>query len=624
MVLDELKILDSISLDFSNNNIKMVNAKQTDTESRYVDVSCTDHGKKVILTPSTSALVVCKKPDGFYVLNRCAISEKGTVLVELTQQMLAVYGKAIAEIILFNGTLDDSSDIAGLLFSDDGEGNVTITGTNDVIQMLYSLGVSVLTTMSFYINILPSVISNSQIESSYEFNALVDGLAKQFAIEQRMETLEDSIKESEEIRVEAENTRINAEESRVEAEQTRQTSENIRIDSENTRIANENIRISNENIRIDNENTRQEAEENRVETFTNNENERAETFQTSINGYTLQVNGVIDNANVKIDEMQGLLDELNGAVSGVIKDNESSDATTYSSQKINETISNFSNPNLLRNAEFKIVIDEQDIVDDSFTLQSDDISYHIYDWGICNLSRSPISVKNYEIVDDIKNVGGLYIQYETETNEEVQIYQYLSSDFLQTYNGKNYVITQCIDGEIIVEKGNITLNGLVKQGEDENTSTKEVCVKINKSCCINYVKLELGTMATSLTPKTFDEESSLYKKIAFKKEVIYPAIHDCYNIYLSIPALHSVSSVYSIYPEIIEDMDGDGISDNIKIDLYYGDTTTTVTSHTFNVYGNQLILDSCVDFSDKEEYYGAIGVRFNCDWYINTSQYQEY
>ena len=67
LVLEELKTIEPISLDFYNNNIKTINAKQLDTNSRYVKISCTEHGKKIALNPQTmNAYLTSKKPDGFY------------------------------------------------------------------------------------------------------------------------------------------------------------------------------------------------------------------------------------------------------------------------------------------------------------------------------------------------------------------------------------------------------------------------------------------------------------------------------------------------------------------------------------------------------------------------------
>lgn len=332
--LNELKIIEPISLDFYNNNIKTINAKQTDTESRYVKISCTEHGKKVTLNPEvTGVLIACKKPDGYYVLNNCDILEDGTVLVELTQQMLAVEGKCTADLILFHGVLDDNADISGIIFTDDGEGNVTISGTNDVIEAICGLGMSVLTTMSFYVNVLPSVSSNSKIESTYEFNALTNGLSMLWDAK----ICEKARQENEKARVGAEQARdiaegirqkgefgeeyrIQNEKDRVEAEQARSNAEDKRQDDttgEAYRIANEIKRqdeSSGEAYRIKNEKAR-----------VANETKRETTFEQTLSDYTEKFDNLLDKTGVVLktgDTMTGDLELPNAHVTSAIFINE--------------------------------------------------------------------------------------------------------------------------------------------------------------------------------------------------------------------------------------------------------------------------------------------------------------
>ena len=90
-----------ISLDFYNNNLVTINAKQLDTAARYVNVTCTDYGKKAVLDPDTmSAFVRYKKSDGHKVFNDAFIQSDGTVQFELTQQMLASEGKQTVDLLI--------------------------------------------------------------------------------------------------------------------------------------------------------------------------------------------------------------------------------------------------------------------------------------------------------------------------------------------------------------------------------------------------------------------------------------------------------------------------------------------------------------------------------------------
>lgn len=154
-----------ITLDFYNHNLITVNAKQYDTLSRYINITCSARGKKMTLdSAAVSAIVCCKKPDGNYVLNDVTVQPDGTLLLELTQQMLAVKGKCLTDIIVI------------------GAGNIHATTFAD-IEELYTSNTEIITTMSFYLNVIQSASDGSNIESSYEYNALIDGLARLTTIE---------------------------------------------------------------------------------------------------------------------------------------------------------------------------------------------------------------------------------------------------------------------------------------------------------------------------------------------------------------------------------------------------------------------------------------------------------
>ena len=106
-----------ISLDFYKRNIVQVNAKQLDTQSRYIDITFTKNGQKIALNDATvSAIIRYKKTDGYYAFNGAEqITDSGTALFELTQQMLAVSGQSIADVMLINATglkVENISEIA--------------------------------------------------------------------------------------------------------------------------------------------------------------------------------------------------------------------------------------------------------------------------------------------------------------------------------------------------------------------------------------------------------------------------------------------------------------------------------------------------------------------------------
>ena len=80
----------------------MVYAKQGDANARRVDIGLLDHGTLYAITDGVTARVWVKKPDGTAVWNDASVSDN-RVIVDLTSQMLAAAGDALAEIALYSG-----------------------------------------------------------------------------------------------------------------------------------------------------------------------------------------------------------------------------------------------------------------------------------------------------------------------------------------------------------------------------------------------------------------------------------------------------------------------------------------------------------------------------------------
>lgn len=158
-----LKTPYKISLDFYKRNVVTVNAKQLDHNSRYIEITCTDNGKKVVLdNTTTSAYVRFRKTDGHNVLNEVEITDSGIVNVELTQQMLMVSGQNTVD-IMFIQTSDENKAL--------------IENLEDIIDNNNSGNFSVLSTMSFYVNTEATAIDHGEVISSDEYDALTNGLA---------------------------------------------------------------------------------------------------------------------------------------------------------------------------------------------------------------------------------------------------------------------------------------------------------------------------------------------------------------------------------------------------------------------------------------------------------------
>lgn len=153
-----LQTTTNINVDFYDKKYIMLNAKQYDSNSRWIAVTCYNNGDLLNLSTSKhTAYIRYRKADGYGVLNSCRINHKSEVLVELTEQMLAAEGICYVDLIIVN----KGKAIANI---DTGE-IVTIDGS------------AILSTMAFCINVYEAAIDNSVIESSYEFDKLNKMLA---------------------------------------------------------------------------------------------------------------------------------------------------------------------------------------------------------------------------------------------------------------------------------------------------------------------------------------------------------------------------------------------------------------------------------------------------------------
>lgn len=200
-----LTTTEKIYLDFYNQNIVTVTAKQFDTSSRYINLICTDHGKRVFLNSEhVSAYVKYEKPDKTFVFNDTLILEDGTIYIEFTQQMLASQGRSKVDILITSLT------------------NVPATNLSDM-DSIYKMGATVISTMSFYLNVLSSSLDEEDIVSVPEFSALNNALARLAITEKKMLDLDEMVNENETERQNQETIRITNENQRITAETERQS-----------------------------------------------------------------------------------------------------------------------------------------------------------------------------------------------------------------------------------------------------------------------------------------------------------------------------------------------------------------------------------------------------------------
>lgn len=149
----------NINVDFYDKKYVLVNAKQFDKKSRFLSVTCHNHGEIYSLNSGEhSAYIRYRKADNNSVFNFCEIDRKGKIIVEFTEQMLAADGICCADLVIVNkgGAKVDSQ-------------------TGEIVGIENT---SILSTMPIHIDVSGTAVENSDIESSYEFNGLNVALEK--------------------------------------------------------------------------------------------------------------------------------------------------------------------------------------------------------------------------------------------------------------------------------------------------------------------------------------------------------------------------------------------------------------------------------------------------------------
>ena len=106
-----MEILQSISLDFGRDTLPItVFAKQNDQKSRFVKITPLNCGQTYTLDSGITARLQLTKPDGHTVIDDATI-ENNTITAELTAQVLAAAGMAVAEIGLYKNDAPLSSQV---------------------------------------------------------------------------------------------------------------------------------------------------------------------------------------------------------------------------------------------------------------------------------------------------------------------------------------------------------------------------------------------------------------------------------------------------------------------------------------------------------------------------------
>lgn len=137
-----MEITTYLDLDFSYSSPpKTVHAHQLDKSTRKVIIRPYNDNAPYSIPSGVTARVKAGKPDFTYVLDDCEINSSGQVVITLTDQILAVAGNVKCSVALYQGE-------------------------------------TILSTSRFLINVHPNEYDDSYVESSDEFNALLNALAK--------------------------------------------------------------------------------------------------------------------------------------------------------------------------------------------------------------------------------------------------------------------------------------------------------------------------------------------------------------------------------------------------------------------------------------------------------------
>lgn len=154
-----LQTFTNINIDFCDKKYILINAKQYDKNSRFLSITCYNHGEIYpINSGEHSAYIRYKKSDNNSVFNFCEINNRGNILVELTEQMLSVEGICYADLVVVNkGSARANSETGEIVVIDNA---------------------SILSTMILCIDVTATAVENSDIESSYEFDGLNVALQK--------------------------------------------------------------------------------------------------------------------------------------------------------------------------------------------------------------------------------------------------------------------------------------------------------------------------------------------------------------------------------------------------------------------------------------------------------------
>ena len=192
----------------------LVQAKQGDKATHFISVLIVEDGKEYAPPADADLIANFQKPDGKFAYNAAKIDDGNRILVELTNQVLAVSGEVVCEVEI---RAKDSSQV--------------------------------LTSCAFTVKVGRSNRNENAILSSNEMTAFDAKWATLNSSMEEYATVERLRVEAEQNRVSAENARVNAETARENAESARNNAETSRASAETSRTKAETARQTEEGKR---------------------------------------------------------------------------------------------------------------------------------------------------------------------------------------------------------------------------------------------------------------------------------------------------------------------------------------------------------------------------------------
>ena len=290
-----LKVDRQINVDFQDSKYISINAKQYDRMSRFVLVTCYNNGVIFPLdSVSHRAYVRYRKADDLGVFNSCKITD-GKILVELTEQMLSVVGKCYADLVILENNPVETEE----------EPIVENTG-----ELIIKDNDSILSTMIFCINVIETAFDNTEIESSYEYNALNDLLIK--ATEDYSYVIK-MCKISEENAKTSEENALKSEQNSSASEQNANVSEqNAKTSEQNAKTSEQNANVSEQNS-LESEKKAKASEEISVTKATEASNSAMFAKSYAVGGTDSRENEDFDNAQYYYIHAKAVSDGIDGS-----------------------------------------------------------------------------------------------------------------------------------------------------------------------------------------------------------------------------------------------------------------------------------------------------------------------